>query len=311
SSVQPGGRLAVDAAGNAVATFVWRPPGASASALLGARRPAAGAGMPAVTVAPEADPAAPPDLAGDRAGDAAAVWSLAGAVQAVAEDAAPPVLRELTLPAAATAGELASFAATAFDAWAGMPGGPLWSFGDGVSVAGPAVGHVYDAPGVYPVTLVGIDALGNVARVSRDLAVGPPAAPRAAPAQAAPRPVAPGLRRLAALPARLRPLVPAGGCRAPLPVGLPPAGRCRGGEGIEIRFVLSAPGAIALAVRPAGGGRPLVSARVAGRAGLNSLRLTGWARGRPLPSGVYQVTLRPGLPPARGVASSVGVVVSR
>src|SRR5439155_1250335 len=82
-----------------------------------------------------------------------------------AEDGAPPVLGGLTLPSAAIAAEPVSFTATAFDAWAGLPGGPIWSFGDGVSAAGGTVGHVYDAPGVYPVTLVGIDALGNVSRI--------------------------------------------------------------------------------------------------------------------------------------------------
>jgi len=309
STVQPGGGLAVDAAGDAVTAFAWQPPGAAQSALLGARRPAGGAWLAPVTVAPQADPAAPL-LVGDAAGDAVAVWASGGVLQAAAEDGAPPVLGELTLPSSATAGQQATFSTTAVDAWSGMPGGPLWSFGDGGSAAGAAVGHTYDAPGVYPVTLVGIDAFDNVSRVTQILTVGPPATSPLAPTQEAPQAVAPSLRRVAAIPARLHPVGRPTGCRAPAPVGLP-AGRCRSGMGVQIQFFMSGPGPIALAIRPASGGRPLASARVDGRAGLNRVRLTGWARGKPIPSGTYRVTLRPGVPPARGATSSIGVVVSR
>jgi hypothetical protein len=310
SSAPPAARLAIDASGAAAAIFAWRPPGASVGSMLGARRPAGGEWLAPVTLQ-EGDDLEAPDLSGDPGGDAAAVWSGGGIVRAAAADAAAPVLGGLTVPATATAGAPVSFSATALDAWAGLAGGPLWSFGDGVSVAGDAVGHVYDAPGVYPVTLVAIDALGNASRVGGQIAVAAPPAPRAAPTQVRPRSSAPTLRRLAALPGRLRPLVPATGCRAPAPVGLPPGGRCRGGTGIQVRFVLSAPGPVALALRPSGGGPALVGVRVAGRAGLNGVRLTGWARGRPLPRGVYRLTLRPGLPPRAGRASSVGVVVTR
>jgi hypothetical protein len=289
---------------------VWQPPG-GAPALLGAIRPAGGAWLPPVTVGASADPTAPPELVGDGAGDAVAVWPVAGTVQAAAADGAPPVLGELTLPAAATAGQPASFATTAVDAWSGMPGGPLWSFGDGVGAAGATVMHAYDAPGLYPVTLVGIDAFGNVSRVSRELTVGPPATAAQAPAQQLPRGVAPALRRVAVLPTRLQPLRPAAACPAPAPVGLPALVRCRGGQGSELRFFMSGPGPVALAIRPAAGGRALVAARIDGKAGLNRVPLTGWARGRPIPSGTYRVTLRPGLPPARGTAANVGVVVSR
>jgi hypothetical protein len=260
-------------------------------------------------VAPQADPAAPV-LAGDAAGDAVAVWASGGVVQAAAEDGAPPVLGDVTLPSSATAGEQAAFSTTAVDAWSGMPGGPLWSFGDGGSTAGAAVGHTYDAPGVYPVTLVGIDAFGNVSRVTQMLTVGTPATPAREPTEEAPTGVAPSLRRVASIPARLLPLGRPTGCRAPAPVGLP-AGRCRSGTGVQIQFFMSGPGPVALAIRPASGGRPLASARVDGRAGLNRVRLSGWARGKPIPSGTYRVTLRPGLPPAAGATSSVGVVVSR
>lgn len=82
-------------------------------------------------------------------------------------DATPPVL-EIRAPNRVMAGEEAVLAATVKDR------GPVttsWSFGDGGTASGEVVSHVFKRAGKYRVELRGVDAVGNEARVSREITV--------------------------------------------------------------------------------------------------------------------------------------------
>jgi hypothetical protein len=67
-------------------------------------------------------------------------------------------------------------AATAFDRWTGV--NLTWAFGDGVNASGANVTHVYAQHGMYGVTVVASDGVGNLSSAGGTVVVGcaPPAA---------------------------------------------------------------------------------------------------------------------------------------
>ena len=90
-------------------------------------------------------------------------------------------------PATPTAFDSVLFATTCPDATSGEcvrdPDGIVtnysWSLGDGTLGSGPSVGHVYNAPGTYLVTLTIRDGLGRSADVTRAVVVMPSTPPTA------------------------------------------------------------------------------------------------------------------------------------
>jgi PKD domain-containing protein len=79
-------------------------------------------------------------------------------------DVTPPAITAFALPASATVGVPASFAAGASDLW-----GPVslsWSFGDGSGASGGSVSHAFAAAGAHTVTVTATDGAGNASSES-------------------------------------------------------------------------------------------------------------------------------------------------
>jgi hypothetical protein len=112
----------------------------------------------------EAAPGSAPALGVDGVGDAVAVFPLGNVnptdLRARALDVAGPSVTGVTAPATATAGQSASFSATATDVWSAVTS-YAWSFGDGATASGASPTHTYATPGTYPVSLTVTDAVGN------------------------------------------------------------------------------------------------------------------------------------------------------
>ncbi|MHB1836813.1 MAG: hypothetical protein ACYCXW_17840, partial [Solirubrobacteraceae bacterium] len=79
-------------------------------------------------------------MAADAQGDVAAVWYGSGAIQAAGHDGGGPSLNALTIPSTGTAGQALSFTVSPLDVWSAL-GATNWSFGDGTTSTGQAVGH--------------------------------------------------------------------------------------------------------------------------------------------------------------------------
>ena len=75
-------------------------------------------------------------------------------------DMTGPSLQALSIPRERVVGTEVSFSVSAIDPQGSTVADPVWNFGDG-SAHGSTVTHVYNAPGVYAVTVSATDALGN------------------------------------------------------------------------------------------------------------------------------------------------------
>jgi hypothetical protein len=86
-------------------------------------------------------------------------------------DATAPSIKNVSVPARASAGAQAAFAAEAADALS--PVTLSWDFGDGSHGRGGLVSHVYGAPGTYTATVTARDGAGNVASERHTVLVAP------------------------------------------------------------------------------------------------------------------------------------------
>jgi PKD domain len=153
--------LAVAADGRALLAWTQLDRPGGAIGLLVAERPPGGAfGIPVPIQSADAASAA---LAMADDGDGLAVWTVGAtapyAMHVRGYDAAPPTLGGATIPASASVGAPAAFAASPFDMW-----GPLttsWSFGDGATATGASVTHAYARTGSFTATVTATDAVGN------------------------------------------------------------------------------------------------------------------------------------------------------
>jgi len=107
-----------------------------------------------------------PDVAVGPQGDGVAVWSTSTAGGAAGFDHSPPSFPAPAFPAGATVGVPAAFSVGApTDVW-----GPIasitWDFGDGATGDGTSVSHAYAAAGSPTAKLVVTDAAGNAASAS-------------------------------------------------------------------------------------------------------------------------------------------------
>jgi hypothetical protein len=80
-----------------------------------------------------------------------------------------PSLGAIAVPATATVGEPAGFAAAAGDALTGTT--ISWDFGDGARADGNVVSHAFGEPGAATVTVTATDEAGNTTSQSRAVAV--------------------------------------------------------------------------------------------------------------------------------------------
>ena len=115
-------------------------------------------------------------------GRAVAVWAAADhsgtlnqRLRLSERDTAAPVLGTIAVPATATVGERAGFAATAGDILSGTT--ISWDFGDGSQADGGVVDHVFGQPGPAVVTITATDEAGNSASEQRVVAVQPAPGP--------------------------------------------------------------------------------------------------------------------------------------
>ncbi len=116
-----------------------------------------------------------PHPAVDGAGNATVVWLRENGthdiVQVAGYDAAPPELRNVSIPSSGVVGEALQFSATPFDVWSVQP--PSFIFGDGAVATGNAVSHAYTAAGTYLVTVSTKDAAGTVTTQSGIVTIKP------------------------------------------------------------------------------------------------------------------------------------------
>ena len=175
-------QVALDPKGNTVA--IWRrSDGPNAVVEAATRRPDGGWSEPTIVSGapfgslPESITS--PQLALDSQGNAVVTWShfdtIDGAstavVAAAGYDAAGPQLRDLVVPAAGNAGSPLSFSVAPLDVWSPPIASTSWSFGDGITAAGPGVTHTYPAAGTYNATVTSTDSLGNATTQPRALQI--------------------------------------------------------------------------------------------------------------------------------------------
>jgi hypothetical protein len=170
--------VALDPQSNAVA--VWERINGTANVVEGAVRQAGDSWQAPVglSAAFAGASAISPHVAVDSQGDALALWNRNNGtneiVQGAGYDAAGPLLRAVSIPAAGTAGQPLSFSVSPLDVWSPL-GQSSWSFGDGTSANGTSVTHVYAAAGNYDVKLTSPDALGNSTSTAGTIAIAPAA----------------------------------------------------------------------------------------------------------------------------------------
>jgi PKD domain-containing protein len=191
-----GGRTSavIDNDGLAVVSF-----GATSQAFASVRQPGGAFGTPerlspdGVTVFAYSNvPTAP--LGTDGQGNAVAAWdAFGGGVQSIGArilDGGAPAFGAVSTPTTATAGQAATFSATATDRFSPIAS-TTWDFGDGSAAAtGASVQHTFAAAGAYDVKVTATDSAGNAASATRRVTV---AAAAGAPAPPAPPIVKPAL----------------------------------------------------------------------------------------------------------------------
>lgn len=168
------------------------------------------------------DHALKPSVAVDPDGDALVAWNEGNVIGASADDAAPPHLRDLTVPATATAGASITLSVRPVDLWSALDT-TTWDFGDGQSGTGDSVTHVYTTAGVRTVTVTAADVTGQTITATATITVSAPAAPPPAPDSgpvSVPAPPAPAPAPPTPAPA---PPTPAPAPPTPAPAPRPPA----------------------------------------------------------------------------------------
>lgn len=114
-----------------------------------------------------------PALAADGSGNAALAWErFEGSkplIQLAGYDGGPQ-LRQLSIPATATAGQAASFSVSPFSVWS-TPAATNWAFGDGEKAEGTTVSHAYSGAESYEVTVTSTDAAGVAASATGTISV--------------------------------------------------------------------------------------------------------------------------------------------
>jgi len=199
-AASPNMQLAADGTGRFIAG--WSTAGGGGQGVFAAVSAPGGIFGPAATMATGLSSMAAHDLAVSPAGDAVRTWrhvvDAAYVVDARGYDASGPQLRNLQLPSPVV-GQDASFAVQPVDIWSPVAS-TTWSFGDGVTAEGAAVGHTYAEPGDRQVQVAATDALGNSSATSGAVAVAPAPAPPSPPG-AAPDTTAPLVTAFAARPA--------------------------------------------------------------------------------------------------------------
>jgi hypothetical protein len=232
-------------------------------------------------------------VAGDASGDAATLWtskdSTTWYLRATIYDATPPEARDVAVPAAATAGDTATFSANPWDALTAASA--TWSFGDGTTATGASVQHAYATAGDRTVTVTVTDQGGNTATATRSISVG--ARPAPAPAPTPVPSVAPSLTGVKLTRTRF----------AVAAAATPLTGRARAagvstrrvGRGTVVQWRLSAAATVRLTVAtvPARGKRSRVvgTLRRTATAGASRLAFSGRVGRSALPPGNYQLTL--------------------
>ena len=151
--------LDVDARGEALAA--WSEATGRNSSIVTARRDR-GEWQPPVRLTGFEQSAFEPDVAADPNGNAVVAWSDSSdrVIGVAGYDATPPEFRALTVPSSGAAGRPLSFSATPFDIWS-APLVTAWSFGDGTTASGTAVGHTYNVVGARTVIVATRDLVGN------------------------------------------------------------------------------------------------------------------------------------------------------
>ena len=175
----PGGivaapQVAINAAGKAVA--VWSFSNATPTVVSGSTRAVGGTWLAPVLISELGVNTKEPGVALDAEGNGLAVWSLENAsgpiIQAAGLDGAPPQLRSLAIPPAATIRQPATFSVAPFDVWSSL--GPVtWSFDDGSTATGATVTHTFSSLGAHTATVVTGDSLGNPASAGGTVTVFP------------------------------------------------------------------------------------------------------------------------------------------
>ncbi|MCW2982481.1 MAG: domain containing protein [Conexibacter sp.] len=121
-------------------------------------------------------------LAVDDAGDAVIAWNTQARLGRWRRlDASGPVLKDLSVPSAATTGQPVGVSVGASDLLSAV-GTTTWSFGDGATTSGASATHAFGAAGSYDVRVTVADAVGNTTSETRQITVaaapGAPATPK-------------------------------------------------------------------------------------------------------------------------------------
>jgi hypothetical protein len=144
------------------------------SVVQAASRPAGGSFGAPVDLSDVGSAAPDSQLATAPDGDTFAVWAVGGGttgkIQSAEYDALNPELRGLSVPASGIATVPLSFAASPFDAGAGIAS-TGWGFGDGQSASGASVSHAFARAGTYSATVTVTDAAGNRTLAIRPVAI--------------------------------------------------------------------------------------------------------------------------------------------
>ncbi|MDQ8045859.1 MAG: PKD domain-containing protein [Patulibacter sp.] len=171
-------QLAVSAGGDA--TVLWEATVDNAQRIQTSTRPAGGTWSAPVNLSPAGITAFSPSIALDASGNGLASWlqndgqTAGNAVQASGFDATGPLMPGTSIPTTAIAGTAASFSTSPFDLWS-IVMSTTWSFGDGTSATGVAVGHTYAAAGTYDVSVTATDAVGHPTTLYGRVTVAAPA----------------------------------------------------------------------------------------------------------------------------------------
>jgi hypothetical protein len=186
--------LSVAASDDGDVTVVWRGLDAQSHYLVRTASHAPGGAWSQVTDLTDFGTAAGPVVTVDDQGDALFVAAPGARVVAEADDNAGPRLREVLIPATATAGQPANFGVSPLDVWSDL-GTTTWDFGDGTTATGRTPTHTFTSAGTKTVTITSTDALDHRTTMTGTIIVAdaptPPAPTVEPPAAADPAPAAP------------------------------------------------------------------------------------------------------------------------
>ena len=220
-----------------------------------------------------------PSIAMDPKGNGIVVWqrSTGGAsnVQYAGLDGAAPVLDAVTVPANAVAGSPVAFSATSVDVWSPL-GDTTWDFGDGTApVVGLTPAHTYARAGTFDVTVRSVDALGfSAVATARRITVAeapPVAGPKPPAVDPKPSIVGPPLLTKVSLSSKRFTI---GRATTPVTAVIATAAKAVSPPvGSKLRFTLSAPATVRIAVTR------MVSGRLKGKKCVTGAKAP--RRGRP------------------------------